>query len=86
MREGFDFWAEGQDFVLPNSRLLIKSTAAFHDWKHGCTIFQIGYCYLFNYLWNAPAGDLSPTTPAPQSFGDYAAGRDSVLKAIGIAE
>jgi hypothetical protein len=76
------FWAEGQKMVLPNSRIPAHYTAAWHDWKTGCSIWQIGHCYLFLYLWGVPAGDLSPTIPAPISFADYLAGEDTVMKAI----
>ncbi len=81
--DGETFWAEGRPFVLPNSKLLLKNTAAYHDWAHGCSITQIGYCYLFNYRWGVAAGDLSPTVPAPIAFRDYIAGVDSVMVAIG---
>jgi hypothetical protein len=76
------FWAEGQKMVLPNSKVEFHNTAAWHDWKNGCSIRQISYCYLFLYQWGVPAGDLSPTLAAPISFADYMAGEDTVMKAI----
>lgn len=76
------FWAEGRPFVLPNSKILIKNTAAFHDWANGCSLSQIGYCYLFNYRWGVAAGDLSPDVAAPIKYSDYVDGVDTVLEAI----
>jgi hypothetical protein len=34
-----------------------------------------------NYVWGVAAGDLSPDIAAPISFADYAAERDTVLRA-----
>ncbi|HEY0648018.1 hypothetical protein [Phenylobacterium sp.] len=78
------FWAEGHDVVLPNSRILIKSTAAYHDWANGCGLAELGRCYFFNYVWGVAAGDLSPTIPAALSMADYRAGRDPALAAIAL--
>jgi hypothetical protein len=77
------FWAEGRRFVLPNSKLDLENTGAYHDWKNGCSILQIRTCYLMNYRYGVAAGDLSPDIPAVISFNDYLAGEDTVLKAIG---
>jgi hypothetical protein len=75
-------WAEGGRFYLPNSRIMIRYSTAYHDWEHGCSLLEFRKCFFLNYIFGVPAGKLSPTIPTPMLFSDYIAGQDSVLNAI----
>lgn len=74
------FWAEGQDFVLPNSRLLVKATAAYHDWENGCGLRNLRRCFLMNYVFGVAAGPLEPDVLVQPSFAEFASGRDPTLE------
>ena len=73
------FWAEGRQLTLPNSGLEVQYTTSWHDWENGCSLAQIGTCYLFNYLWIVPAGSLAPNVVIEQTIADYLAGRDTLM-------
>ncbi|MGO4723938.1 MULTISPECIES: hypothetical protein [unclassified Inquilinus] len=76
------FWAEGGRTALPNSGISIRYASAFHDWRNGCGLAEIGRCFWLNYVYGVAAGDLSPTVPTGFTFADYRAGRDPALDAI----
>lgn len=76
------FWGEGGLTLLPNSKLAVRYTTAFHDWEHGCSLAQITTCFLLNYVYDVPAGDLQPSVTIAPSFADYAAGKDAVMSEV----
>lgn len=73
------FWGEGGVTMLPNAKIAVRYTAAFHDWEHGCSLSQITTCFLLNYIYGVPAGSLQPSVTIAPSFADYAAGKDPVM-------
>lgn len=75
------FWAEGGWLTLPNSRIDIHYSPAFHDWGKGCGVGEIGRCFWLNYLYGVAGGDLAPAVPVRFTFADYRAGRDPDLEA-----
>jgi hypothetical protein len=79
MGDRSQFWGEGGLTVLPHSKLAVRYTTAFHDWEHGCGLAQITTCFLLNYVYGVPAGDLRPSITIMPSFADYAAGKDVVM-------
>jgi hypothetical protein len=77
------FWAEAAArIVLPNSGLRIGYATGYHDWEHGCSLADVLVCYLPNYKIGVAGGDLSPTVPAPWSFADYLAGKDTAIESV----
>lgn len=75
-------WGEGGAFDLPNSGITIRYATGYHDWEHGCSWRDVRRCFWLNYFYGVPAGDLSPTIPAPLLFTDYVRGVDSGISAI----
>jgi hypothetical protein len=73
------FWGEGGNVTLPNSRLAVRYTTAYHDWEDGCGLAQVTTCFFLNYVYGTPSGSLAPGIPAAQTFASYAAGEDAVL-------
>jgi hypothetical protein len=76
------FWGEGGLTVLPNAKIAVRYTTAFHDWEHGCNLSQITTCFLLNYAYDVPAGALQPAVTVAPSFADYAAGKDTVMAEV----
>jgi hypothetical protein len=75
-------WAEAfSQIELPNSHLRVGYATKYHDWENGCAISDLFRCYLPNYFYGVPAGDLSPSVSAPWSFPDYVAGKDTAMEA-----
>lgn len=73
------FWGEGGNVTLPNSRLAVRYTTAYHDWEDGCGLAQVTKCFFLNYVYGTPSGSLAPAVPVAQTFASYAAGEDVVL-------
>ncbi|WP_144378851.1 S41 family peptidase [Mesorhizobium amorphae] len=73
------FWGEGGNVTLPNSRLAVRYTTAYHDWEDGCGLAQVTTCFFLNYVYGTPSGSLVPAIPVAQAFASYAAGEDAVL-------
>jgi hypothetical protein len=82
MGDRSQFWGEGGLTLLPNSKLAVRYTTAFHDWERGCSLSQVTTCFLLNYVYDVPAGDLRPTVTVTPSFADYAAGKDVVMSEV----
>jgi hypothetical protein len=82
MGDRSQFWGEGGSTVLPNSKLAVRYTTAFHDWEHGCGLSQVTSCFLLNYVYGVPAGDLRPGVTISPRFADYAAGKDVVMAEV----
>ena len=76
------FWAEGGVGVLPNSKLAIRYSTAWHDWKSGCALTDFSRCYWLNILKGVAAGNLDPAVETPSTFQDYAAGHDPAMEAV----
>ena len=73
------FWGEGGTTLLPNSKIAIRYTTAYHDWENGCGLSQITTCFFLNYFWGVSAGSLLPTVAISPTFAEYAAGKDAVM-------
>jgi Periplasmic protease len=71
------FWAEGNSFVLPNSKLRVLSSTGYHDWAHGCRELR---CYWPNFWYGVGVGNVDPEVRVAWSFEDYRRGIDSVLQ------
>ncbi|MFC5421410.1 hypothetical protein ACFPOB_17775 [Bosea eneae] len=82
MGDRSQFWGEGGSTLLPNSKLAVRYTTAFHDWERGCSLSHVTTCFLLNYVYGVPAGDLRPMITAAPSFADYAAGKDVVMAEV----
>jgi hypothetical protein len=76
------FWGEGGLTLLPNAKIAIRYTTAFHDWEHGCSLSQVTTCFLLNYIYDVPAGSLQPAATVAPSFADYAAGKDPAMAEV----
>jgi hypothetical protein len=72
-------WGEGDRATLPNSRIVVRYATAYHDWENGCTWEQITTCFLFNYIYGAAPGSLTPQVTVSARFANYASGRDAVM-------
>jgi hypothetical protein len=75
-------WGEGDRAILPNSRIVVRYATAYHDWENGCSWEQITTCFLFNYIYGAAPGSLTPQVTASQPFANYASGRDLVMDEV----
>lgn len=82
MGDRSQFWGEGGSTLLPNSKIAVRFTTAFHDWEHGCSLSQIMTCFVLNYVYDVPAGDLRPSVTIAPGFADYAAGKDPVMAEV----
>ncbi|MFN8546634.1 MAG: hypothetical protein U0527_01345 [Candidatus Eisenbacteria bacterium] len=71
-----DYWAEGGEIVLPNSRVVISYSNGFHRYS--------GRSYPENqpYYEELSVPSLEPDIPAPLNAADYFAGEDPSLRAI----
>ncbi|WP_457585987.1 hypothetical protein [Ensifer canadensis] len=76
------FWGEGGQTVLPNSKLAVRYTTGFHDWENGCSLSQLTSCFLLNYIYDVPAGSLKPSVAVKPTFADYVAGQDRALSIV----
>lgn len=70
------FWAEGNSFTLPHSKLRIMTSTGYHDWAHGCRELR---CFWPNLWYGVGVGSVEPRVPAAWRFDDYRRGVDSVL-------
>ncbi len=82
MGDRSQFWGEGGTTLLPNTKLTLRYTTAYHDWENGCSLSQIMTCFLLNYAYAVPAGSLQPTLTVAPTFADYAAGKDPVMSEV----
>ncbi|MFD2262536.1 hypothetical protein ACFSM5_06525 [Lacibacterium aquatile] len=73
------FWGEGNSTFLPNSKTPIRYTTAYHDWERGCGLSDLTTCFFLNYVYDVPAGSLTPAKTITPSFADYVAGKDAVM-------
>jgi hypothetical protein len=73
------FWGEGGKTLLPNSKIAVRYTTAYHDWENGCGLSQIRTCFFLNYFYGVPAGSLVPAVTVSPTFSEYAAGNDRAM-------
>lgn len=71
------FWAEGNSFELPNSKLRVMTSTGYHDWAHGCRELR---CFWPNFWYDAGVGSVDPTIRVAWRFADYRHARDTVLQ------
>lgn len=71
------FWAEGNSFTLPNSKLKVMTSTAYHDWAHGCRELR---CFWPNFWYGVGVGSVDPDVPVAWRFADYRRGADTVLQ------
>lgn len=76
------FWGEGGRTLLPNSKITIRYTTAYHDWQNGCSLSEVTTCFFLNYIYAVPAGTLAPTVAVAPTFADYAMGNDVVMSEV----
>ena len=72
------FYAEGNDMVLPNSKIHVHTATAYHDWAHGCRELR---CYWPNFWYDVGVGSIDPDVRVAWDFDDYRRGVDPVLAA-----
>lgn len=78
--DGLQFWAEGKQFVLPNSGLRIRAVNGHHDWENNNYIpFKT---FWLNLFLGVAAKDITPDVPVQQTFHDYIRRRDGVMEAV----
>lgn len=79
MGDSGQFWGETVKVTLPNSGIVVRYGAQFHDYENGCT--DTSTCYWPIVAFGPRGVSLAPEIPVEVSFADYAAGRDPVLQA-----
>jgi len=73
-------WAEGNDMVLPNSKLDIGYATGLHDYTKSC--FGQRGCFWIMYFYPMQLRSWAPDVTVPYTFADYAAKRDPVLDRV----
>jgi len=71
-----DFWAEGDGHLLPNSRLLLRSSNGYHSYS------PKDPPELKPYYRDLNITSLGPDLPARATYKQYAEGRDVAMEAI----
>jgi hypothetical protein len=79
MADHGDFWAEGGNERLPNSRISVSYASQFEDWARGCT--DLDKCYWASVAFGVRNVSLAPDIRVEPTFADYVAGRDPLLEA-----
>ncbi|MDP3736430.1 MAG: hypothetical protein Q8R02_03515 [Hyphomonadaceae bacterium] len=82
MGDDAQFWAEGGRLTLPNSKLMVRYSTAYHDWSKGCGLADISRCHFINYFQGVAAGDLSIELPVSSTFSAYLSGGDPAMDAV----
>jgi hypothetical protein len=73
-------WAEGNEMVLPNSKLDIGFATGLHDYTKSC--FGEPGCFWVMYFYPMQLKSWTPDVTIPYTFADYAAMRDPVLDRV----
>lgn len=74
------FWAEGKQFRLPNSKIHIRATNGYHDWENNNFIpFKT---FWLNIYFGVPAKSMAPNIPVKQYYIDYINGMDRIMTEI----
>ena len=71
------FWAEGKQFSLPNSKIMARAVNGFHDWKDDK--FYLFKTHWINLFFGVAAKDLTPDIPVQFTFNDYYKGIDKTM-------
>ncbi len=71
------FWAERDNYKLPNSEIEILDSGAEHDWQDDD--FTLGKTFWVNAFYGVPAKDLNVDKEIKLSFEDYMNGKDPIL-------
>ena len=71
-----EFWAEGDGHVLPNSRLMLRSSNGYHSYS------KLDPPEFKPYFRDLSIDTLAPNIPVQPTYKDYASGRDVALDAI----
>lgn len=73
-------WAEGNDLLLPNSKLDIGFATGLHDYTKSC--FGEPGCFWVMYAYPMQLKSWMPDISVPYTFADYAAMRDPALDRV----
>lgn len=71
------FWAEGKQFSLPNSKIMARAVYGFHDWKDNR--FELFKTPWINLFLGVASKDLTPDVPVQFTFNEYYKGIDKVM-------
>lgn len=74
------FWGEGNDMVLPNSKLDIGFATGLHDYSKSC--FGEPGCFWVMYYYPVRLTSFAPDVAVPYTFAAYAALRDPALERV----
>ncbi len=75
--DNMKFWAEGDYYNLPNSKIEIQDSKFEHDWQDDK--FTLGKTYWINAFYGVPAGDLNVDKRIQLNFAQFINGKDPVL-------
>jgi hypothetical protein len=75
--DNLEFWAERDNYKLPNSGLAIQDSKYAHDWANNK--FVPFKTFWFNLLFGVPAKDLNVDKEIKISFTNYYNGHDPIL-------
>lgn len=78
--DNLKFWAERDDYTLPNSGIRILDADAEHDWQDDT--FTFGTSFWVNAFYGVPAKSLKVDQEIKMSFEDYMAGKDPIFEWI----
>ena len=74
--DGLDIWSEGGNLLMPNSKLTLHYTNAFHSYsKRDRPEYR-------PYYEDMGVDSVAPDVPVEQTWDDYAHGRDPALDAV----
>lgn len=75
--DGLQFWAEGRQFSLPNSKIVARAVYGYHDWENDN--FELFKTHWINLFFGVAAKDLTPDAPVKFLFKDYYEGIDKTI-------
>ncbi|MBZ9730117.1 hypothetical protein LB467_10505 [Salegentibacter sp. JZCK2] len=78
--DNLKFWAERDNYKLPNSEIRIIDADAEHDWQDDN--FTLGKSFWVNIFYGVPAKNLNVDKEIKLSFEDYMNGKDPILNWI----
>ncbi|MCE5330886.1 MAG: S41 family peptidase, partial [Bacteroidales bacterium] len=75
--DSLQFWAEGRQFSLPNSKIVARAVYGYHDWENDN--FELFKTHWINLFFGIAAKDLTPDVPVKLLFKDYYKGIDKTM-------